>query len=514
MYLGLHSPTRYFFLAAALLIAPTTIAWGEPVGSSCARANLPANNFYQGEFDRESLPAFVVGAQVPVYAQKRSDGAPVSRLTFGSRVFIVEPADGSSGTRAQVADYSDVSNIYGWVDQSSLLCRHDPLRLDNGLWRRAFIQTKTWVYEDSQGGCEGDACREISDFAWLFIYAERDGKLLVSESAQLRGGSTNIHGWLDSNDAILWNTASALRPSEKLDDVYPEDYVCAYPSPESINDPEQCLPVLGGERWFESGFRLPILDDTGYDDTGYWRVALIGQDSSFIEPELLKSLFGADISTSDAFSGDDVEQTTMLYNSDMVQELYILKSEGNKLVREVLVTDSQFNDWQGVLNAFRYLMPGRQAREHLFDVLNNRISFSVGINLEDTTDSDKPMGEILRLKAGLPYGFDSPILQYSEKEIRESIPTCELAHVVEVAVSHLALFDAIEQGNGLPVFSYEPADTRICTTMTDKGRALRKINQLEIMIKPLNTPIGAHERSFLFSANNDRFYWLPIEWLP
>ena len=812
MYISLHSPTRYFFLAAALLIAPAATAWGAPVGNSCARANLPASNFYQGVFDRESLPAFVAGAQVPVYAQKGSDGDPIRRLTFGSRVFIVEPADSSSGTRTQVADYSDASNIYGWVDQQHLLCRRDPLRLDTGIWRRAFIKTETRVYEDSQGGCEVDACRGIIEFAWPFIYAERDGKLLVSESAQLHGVSANILGWLDSNDAILWNNASALRPSEKLDDVYPEDYVCAYLSPESINDPEQCRPVLGGERWFESNLRLPILSDVGDDATGYWRVLAQGagsnlsrsqlldnvlstnsdanpilsnldvmlvidgsrsmgsvinaiqgtadnlslaerlakqladktnnrsnfrigfqiyrdsrlngpdgvrnslsysladkpcrsdpssfyhtfaevkaqdngwdsdfvenvyggimrgiknlhscpehskliivigdhgynsnkqsdrdhqsystssiiralyRDRLFVQPPILLfiqtpastnntnqgaydsaydlfadqarqlseawmlsnpqykdlsadefnrevrraiasqfkrlqatdssdqlldaivdtigigAFFNPDLSAEILSSGEatveaiermrkmepyarmpillwgiakpTLRQSHQLGTFDTVQELYIPKSQSDKLIREVLVTDGQLNDWQGVLKAFRQLQPGRQTREQLLAVLKQKVGTNLGVNLDDTAYSDKPMGEILQLKSGLPYGFDSPILQYTENDIMVDMPVCELAHVVEVAVSHLALFDAIEQGNGLPTFSYEPLNRLLCISMSSKGRALRRINWGDISIQPLNISSGNQERSFLFSANNDRFYWLPIEWLP
>ena len=808
---SLQRPIRYFFLTTTLTIVNANTAWGAPVGSSCAHPSLSPSNYYNDEFDPESLPAFVASAQTPVYTQ-RFAGVPARRLAFGSRVFVVEPANRESGTRAQVADYSDTGNIYGWVDQSNLLCRRDPLRLDNGIWRRAFIQTATRVYEDSQGDCEGEACREINEFAWPFIYAERDGKLLVSESAQLRGGSTNILGWIDSNDAILWDIASALRPSETLEDSDPEDYICAYPSPESINNPEQCRPVLGGERWFESHLRLLILSEVGDDATGYWRVLAQGagsnlsrsqlldnvlstnsdanpilsnldvmlvidgsrsmgsvinaiqgtadnlslaerlakqladktnnrsnfrigfqiyrdsrlngsdgvrnslsysladkpcrsdpssfyhtfaevkaqddgwdsdfvenvyggimrgiknlhscpehskliivigdhgynatkqsgrghrdysassiiralyQDDVFAQPPILLfvqtpasanntnqgaydsaydlfadqarqlsdawmlsnphyknmsadefdrevrrgitslfkrlrknysndqlldaivdtigigAFFNPDLSAEILSSGEatveaiermrkmepyarmpillwgiakpTLRQSHQLGTFDTVQELYIPKSQDDKLIREVLVTDAQLNDWQGVLKAFRQLQPGRQTREQLLAVLKQKIGTNLGVNLEDTTVSDKPLGEILQLKAGLPYGFSSPILQYSANDIRSNVTACELAHVVEVAIGQLAILDAIARGNGLPIFDYEPTNMLRCTTMTAKGQALRRINQQGITIKLFNTTVGGQERSFLFSANNDQFYWLPIDWLP
>ena len=835
---------KYLYIALTLTLALTSTStpWAQQIGHGCVRANLPATKFYNGEFDRETLPAFIVSAQTPVYAQKRSDGDPVKRLAFNSRVFVVEPADSSSGARAQVADYNDVNNIYGWVDQEHLICRHDPLRLESGIWKRAFIQTATRVidsdddvnyttkvvYDDSQGGCENGDCRKIGEFKWFFIYAERDGKLLVSESAQLSGASANIFGWLDVDDAILWQTASALRPSEMLDDNVStlsdrssssdsnisEDYICAYPGPESINDPEQCRPVLGGERWFESHLRLPILGDVGDEESGYWQVVFKGAGSNLGKAELLEGLLstgstgnptlsnldvmfvidgtrsmapvidaikgtankpglverlaerlGGKIDASnnyrvgfqiyrdsqsngpdgvrnsasyslankpcqsdptgfdkafaevaaidDGWDSDFVEnvyggimrgirnlnscqhhskliiiigdhgynatkqsdrghrgysannliralyqdgvfaqppillfiqmptsgnntnqnaydtayrlfadQASQLSESwmasnpqyrdlpddefrnesrragaaqfeklrsanvsdevldqiveginsffnpgltreilesgeaivdaidrmrkmdqyarvpilwwgmaeealcqsyqdrceknilDKVQELYIPKNQSAKLVREVLVSDGQFNDWQGVLKAFRQLQPGRQARDQLLEVLKEKVGTNLGVNLDDTTDRDKPLGEILQLKAGLPYGFESPILQYTENEIRENIPTCELAHVVEVSIGQLVILEAIEQGNGLPVFAYEPPDTRRCISMGPKGRALRRINQASVTVELLNSQVGAQDRNFLFPANNDKFYWLPIEWLP
>ena len=800
MPLSLQRPRHYLFWATALVIAHADAAWGAPVGSSCASANLSANNYYNGEFDRESLPAFIVSTQTPVYREQRSASTPVRRLAFGSRVYVVEPADGESGTRAQVADYSDASNVYGWVDQEHLLCRRDPLRSDSGIWRRAFIKTATRVidsedelnymakiiYDDSQGKCEDDACGEIGVFKWFFIYAERDGKLLVSEAAQLRGNDIKLSGWLNLDDAIMWETASALRPSEKLDDSDPEDYVCAYPSPESINDPEQCRQVLGGERWFESSLRLPIIGDVGDDDTGYWRVLSQVAGSNLSQSDLLDSLLSTSSNANptlsnldvmfvidgtrsmapviDAIKGangnpglverlaerlgdkidasnnyrigfqiyrdsrlngtdgvrnsasyslankpcqsdptgfykafveveaqDDIwdsdfaenvyggimqaiknlhscpQHSKMIivigdhgysgsaqsdrghrsysansiiralyhnqvfaqppvlffiqtpanntnqraYNSaynlfadqarqlseawmrnnpqyeylpaneidrevrraitsqfkrlritdsseqllaaivgkinsffnpslsaeplvsgenmvmaepnlqphqlgtfDIAREMYIPKSQRDKLVREILMTDAQLNDWQGVLKAFRQLNPGRQTREQLLAVLKEKIGTNLGIDLDDTTDADKSLGEILQLKSGLPYAFNSPILQYTENDIIADIPACELAHVVEIAIGQLVVLDAIEQGDGLPVFAYEQTNMLRCATMTAKGQALRKIRQDDVVVLPFNSPVGDQKRSFVFSANNDQFYWLPIDWLP
>ena len=516
MYLSLHSPTRYFFLAAALLIDPTAIAWGEPVGSSCLRANLSASNFYQGEFDRESLPAFVVGDQVPVYAQKRSDGAPIRRLAFGSRVFVVEPADSSSSSRVQVADYSDVNKIYGWVDQSNLLCRRDPLRLASGIWRRVFTPAST-IYKDSQGGCEDNNCDATFLIPnWHFIYGERDGRLLVSEWAQLESNTTQISGWLDTNATIQWNTATALRPSETLDDNTTESHICAYPYPESINDPYQCRPIYGSYRWLKSYLRLHILTDIGDDDTGYWRVALedIGGnpnvDNMIVEViELMRIMPQRNMSTTYHTWPNfflDINQSNQIYKPP---GLYIPKNQSNKVVKEVLITSDQFENWLVVLKALQQLNTSRQIREQLLVELKENIS----ANLDYGINSNKSLGEMLHLEVGLPYALSSPVLRYSEQEIIGGMSTCELNHLAEAASRKLLLLNAVRSGSGLPTFEYEPLDELLCPNMGAKGRAIRKINQTSIALLPLASTTEYTELGFSFHISDEHLYWLPIEWL-
>ena len=832
---------KYLYLtsisALALLMAPAL--WALPIGHGCALASQPPDRFYDDRFDRESLPSFIVSAQAPVYRGK-DDNTSYRTLDFGSRVYVVDPADDVRGTRARVANYENINEVYGWVDQEHILCRTEPLRLDNGILRRAFVQTATrvvgnddgeinyrvkLVYDSSEGACNNHNCREIGKFKWFFTYGERDGKLLVSEDAQLVGYKLDIFGWLNEDDVIEWHTASALRPSEKLEESTPEGYICAYPTPESISDPDQCRQVLGGERWFESNLRLPILDDGGDENNGYWKVVFKGAGNNLGRAELLESVLRNDnyasptlnnldvmfvidgtdsmdnvinaikgtngspglverlasrladridantsnsvyrvgfqiyrdsennvtdgVSNSESYSlarrnctsdangfarafarvqardyfddrnfpenvyggimrgisnlhsrdrnckqhskliivigdngysaelqrdhnqtaystGDVIEalynkdyfsQPPVLlfiqmpartdidnvidYNSsyddfarqaselsdawmrnnpqyarlsdddfadqsdlaqasqfrrlspdnvsdqvldqivegisgffnprlveeilytgeaivdviermrrmneyesvpilwwgmaeealchsyaerctedilDKVQELYIPKSESEKLVLEVLITDDQFTQWENVLGAFRDLNPGHQTRRQMLEVITNRLNTDLGVNLEDTTDRDRSLGEILQLQAGLPYGFSSAILQYNKNDILsadEGVPGCELAHVRDVALGRLAILRAIRLSSGLPIFSYEPFDERYCTRIGPIGRELRTISRAGgVEIQAFNYSVGKQTRSLFFSTDNDKFYWLPIEWLP
>ena len=836
---------KYLYLAsiAALAILFAPALWAQPIGYGCALASQPPDRLHDDTFDRESLPSYIVSAQAPVYRGK-DDNTPYRTLDFGSRVYVIEPADDVRGTRARVADYGNINEVYGWVDQEHILCRTKPLRLNNGILRRAFVQTATrvvasgdgeinytvkLVYDSSKGYCENYNCREIGQFRWFFTYGERDGKLLVSEDAQLGSGNRHdIFGWLNGNDVIKWHTASALRPSEKLEESTPEDYICAYPTPESISDPGQCRQVLGGERWFESNLRLPVLDDSGDESNGYWRVVFKGAGNNLGRAELLESVLRNDsyasptlnnldvmfvidgtdsmsnvinaikgtngspglverlasrladridantsnsvyrvgfqiyrdsetngtdgVSNSESYSLAGINCTSddangfarafarvqardyiidndfpenvyggimqgisnlhsrnrgcmqhskliivigdngyskeeqedrnqngystsdiieALYNEtyfsqppvllfiqmpartdidnvrdynrsynlfarqaselseawmrnnpqyanlsdhdfahqsdlaqasqfrrlspanvsdqvldqivegingffnprlaekilasgeaivdviermrrmneyesvpilwwgmaeqtlcqsyeerctadilDKVQELYIPKSESEKLVREVLMTDGQFNDWQKVLRVFEGLDPGRQNREQMLKVITSNLKTHFHkLNLEDTTGREMSFGKILQLKVGLPYGFSSAILQYNERDIlsaSEGVPGCELDHVKDVALGRLAILNEIEPGNGLPIFSYDPPfDTRYCRDMGEIGRNLRTISGTSgVTIRAFNRQVGEQTRSLVFPSNNDRFYWLPIEWLP
>ena len=75
------------------------------------------------------------------------------------------------------------------------------------------------------------------------------------------------------DNGFVWDTAYGTRPKEDLvfppgtylngEDVSGQDRtVCAY---RTLGDAvegsmDKCLPILGGERWYESEHRIPILD--------------------------------------------------------------------------------------------------------------------------------------------------------------------------------------------------------------------------------------------------------------
>lgn len=211
-----------------------------------------------------------------------SGGNLVGRQGFNSFVFQVD----ENGRRAQVRSPGSQLPI-GWMDKTDLLCNQEPLKdASSGIERKAYIRTETTSSVNNttgQGGvtafegpelqdCGSGGCRELSRFELYFVMDETADALLLSENFIVNNLSTGLIGWIDKKAIIPWNTALAIRPRDDL--VNPagerdengrlyDGAVCGYPSRDVVREQDECIPILGGKRWYKLPVRLPVIERDG-----------------------------------------------------------------------------------------------------------------------------------------------------------------------------------------------------------------------------------------------------------
>jgi hypothetical protein len=235
-------------------------------------------------FNEEDFRAIAIQLETPVYKAATGNSREPRSLRFSEHVIIVDP--GENTPRIKVKDIG--AQALGWVNRNELLCRVLPVNdRETGLYRRAVVRTATdvrgavqekEVYHSLDRRCEGGrtACVKVSRFQWYFVYAEIQDHYLISESASLGNSSQRLLGWLPVADALNWNTALGLRPSEQLAERRgpnnePESYVCAYATVEELNSRSGCKEILGGMRWYNLDARMAVLKESSRER--YYEVA-------------------------------------------------------------------------------------------------------------------------------------------------------------------------------------------------------------------------------------------------
>lgn len=243
----------------------------EASGRGCDFASLEKRR--QGPNLPDSTSAFVIKQDAPVYANETASVAQPAKLPFNSRVFIAETGS-PSGSRLPVKDGGKVV----WIERDQLLCSGEPLRDEKtGLFKRLVVKTETteqgkqptvrFLRQSPGQDCstgKKDSCPYVSRFHWYFVYAEDAGYALVGNIGNLGSPDSRLDGWLSwKEEAIPWNTAAGLRPSEMPETRDGPNnqrgaFACAYPTPQ-IGNRNECRPIFGGDVWFQSPSRMAIL---------------------------------------------------------------------------------------------------------------------------------------------------------------------------------------------------------------------------------------------------------------
>jgi len=252
---------------------------------SCIHTQFQYNA--QGQLDYP-YPMKVLRQGAPTY-ENATSSKQTGTLSFSQSLYVA----GVEQDRVQVKE-TGTQKILGWVERADLLCGLSPLKGPSGLEQKFYIRTATEMRDDqpttvsaypvsSVDDCHGD-CRELSRFAGYFVFDIdlKSNSYLLAEMYRIDEG-TRLVGWLSGQYGFIWDTALGLRPKEDL--KFPTDHptmpneeraVCAYRDvKDAINDPEgRCLPILGGDRWYLSPERIPILGKIKEHNKEFYKVVL------------------------------------------------------------------------------------------------------------------------------------------------------------------------------------------------------------------------------------------------
>lgn len=186
------------------------------------------------------------------------------------------------------------------------------------------------------------------------------------------------------------------------------------------------------------------------------------------------------------------------------------------LRHDVLLSQQQLDDWRELLGKFKtfwsQLRSGERSRAQLVNVLMESIGSVLKLDIDD---SGKTMGEIVQLVGGLPYGAESKLMAYSPNELRseELIKQCEIQHLVNYAGKKSDIVQIALDGDKLPVFDAELLPQSACPELSKKGQSVPHIPGAP-RPRALNAADGNTDYSLSFRKGNDRYFWVPVDYLP
>lgn len=193
---------------------------------------------------------------------------------------------------------------------------------------------------------------------------------------------------------------------------------------------------------------------------------------------------------------------------------YIARS--NDLTLDVLLSQRQLENWREILGKFKTfwstLRSGERSRAQVVNALTESIGSVLRLNIDD---SGKNIGEFVQLVGGLPNGAASKLMAYTPAELRSesAIDRCEVQHLVDYASKKADIIQIILDGDKLATFTTEVLPISACPSLTAKGKAVPHLPSLPIP-RPLNNADANTNYSFSFTKGNDRYYWIPVEYLP
>ena len=265
----------FILLVFLLVLLQTTRVWGEDTESGhCAAFDF--SRFYEDSRLKWSGVARTIRQDASLFVDATSDQRN-GTLEFNQQAEIIEEINDRVKVRSLRFKGKDLS--IGWVQKRDLLCRNRPIKSDAGLEMKFFIKTSTTarttdnkeptvqVFHNRElSECVGGQgrCREgASRFHMYFVFDQTEDALLLGDRYRLEEDDILL-GWVARKDGFIWNNAFSLRPREDLrspDNTGPGT-ICTY---EHLSDAltqsrKACQPVEGGNAWFQSPLRIPVLD--------------------------------------------------------------------------------------------------------------------------------------------------------------------------------------------------------------------------------------------------------------
>ncbi len=363
---------------------------------SCTGFDIPVTS--EGEVDWiGSVRA--IREQTPVYADPKKT-KPTAKLPFGKALEVV----GVDGLRLKVQTLSDETSL-GWIERRDLLCRDNPLRGKGGLEQKLYIKTATAIqgetpktvkaYPSPSGDTCGTKCRELSRFTGYFIFANdtKSGRYLLADNYLLEE-TTTLVGWVDKSNGFIWETAYGLRPREDL--KYPtghekagqERAICLYPSVSDAKTKNNCMPLLGGERWYNYADRVPILGREG----AYYRVIVPLAGTGIQKKSQAEIVIGPEV------MGRSIKAINSLENLKRLDVFFLIDGTRSMqpYIDSIRGSESKEGVVQRIIAAF--------ATDDAFQDTKLRFGFRI---YRDTYAGNEGIGEGLPFNATCDVSFDS-----------------------------------------------------------------------------------------------------------
>ena len=189
---------------------------------------------------------------------------------------------------------------------------------------------------------------------------------------------------------------------------------------------------------------------------------------------------------------------------------FYISTDKRKVQEEVWMTTDNLEDWLNLLRPFEDLvrLPVRKQRAEFVRLLRKQIQDILGgYPRENIT-----LSEIITMarKDALPMREDSPLLQYTIKEIREEIEGCEVLRLIEwVNAIRNVLQKVYHDSTQKVVFTLEYPRSGSCP-LTAKGRKVPKLKMGR------SKDLGPDETTYRYDHTlyNNTVYWLPVDYLP
>ncbi len=182
----------------------------------------------------------------------------------------------------------------------------------------------------------------------------------------------------------------------------------------------------------------------------------------------------------------------------------------DKVVEEVRLTAIQLDEWRAILRRLSdvKIRPVEDQRQEFIKILRQEIQDILG-KPPVYSDVEQTLSELMKRKSGLPMRSQSPLLQYSLKDIEE-IPRCELRRLITWVSSMQQVLNNVRSAPTLKVsFSLNPYPEKQCPLATPKGK-----NIPELISEPPKKLGETEEYRYDRSFRGQVIYWLPTEFLP
>jgi hypothetical protein len=460
----------------------STTAQALPDKGSCANYDFSEVMDEHGHIDTSQFVR-VLRDNAPLYQEADSQTPKLKRTSFGDYLLPLQIVKRNYGKQQRIqVRRVGTHTALGWMEAHDLLCGVKPLQSSDGLDRKVFIKTPSRrdpnqstvsAYKSYELGWTTEGCQQLARFRLYFIYAEDNinQRYLIIDKHTLEGHSSPppLVGWVKLDDTIPWNTTLGLRPKENV------KRISAYATLEDSHNEnkKQGVELAGGKIWYTFENHIPTLEIT----ENHYHVVV---------PKRFEGYEGA-------------------------VDFYI-PVDKSKVQEEVWMTADNLDDWLSLLKPLKNLagLPVSKQREVFVRLLRKQVQEIIGAYPRYEITLSEVIAEAK--KKVLPMRQNSPLLQYSIKEIREEIEACEVTRLINWVIDIRRVLQRVfNDSTQKPVFTLEYPSRSTHCPLSEKGKRVPELKFGRVVAQALG-PNDNHRYDHRLYGQT--VYWLPIDFLP